>query len=257
MNKGNKNEFTVKKNYDDIFIRNLLLATSYFFYDLLEITEVKNNVEIKKRVKCFHSMTGDQQYLSDFYLNNHQYDNEFDTKIEGNYKQIPSGVFTIIASGIQNSQLSGGYERMEFVMDVENQFGSSQETFSAMTQFMPEKYTIDLEIRSSSEAERMKIYDCLMEKIYKTKKFYFKYKGFNKIPCHVSFPDNPNMEQTFKFRTNSVDGLPLIKCNIELATQRPVIDETTIMKRSERIQKMEVQRTVREKKHYNDGSLNT
>ena len=251
MNSKNKNEFTIKKNYDDIFLRNIIVSFSYFMYDILEITEVRNNQEIKKKVKCFHSSTGDQQFLTDFYLDNHQYYKEFTGKIEGNYKQIPSGVFTIESSGINNSQLSGGFERMEFVADVETEFGTAQETFSAMTQFYPEEFTVNLEIKASSEAERMKIYDALIEKLYKIRKFYFRYKGFNKIPCHVTFPENPNSDHNFKFRTNANDKLPMLKCSLKLTTSRPIIDETTVMKKMERIEHQTIRRKVNERSQTN------
>lgn len=245
MNSGNKNEFGIKRNYNDVFMRNIIVAFSSFLYDILEINETRNNETKTKKVKCFYSMTGNQQMLTDMFLDSHHYYNELSPSIEGNYKQIPSGVYTIDDSGVNNSQLSGGYERMEFIGDVESEFGEVRETFTAMCQFFPEEFNVSLEIKASSEIERMKIYDVIIEKFYKIKKFYFSYKGFEKLPCSVSFPENPNSDKNFKFRTNGNDNLPILKCSIKLTTNRPVIDETTIMRKIERIESVSINTTIK------------
>lgn len=233
---ADRNELTIRRNYDDVFMRNVLIGFTHFMHDIIKIKEVKNGQIETKTVKCYYSQTGNQQYLTDLYLDPHQY-SAVDFKVEGNYNEIPRGVFTINSSGVNGQNLSGGYERMEFEIEVETKDGINKEMVSAMTQFQPEEFSVELELKCTSEIERMKIYDVIIEKLYKVKKFYYRYRGFNKLPCHVTFPDNTNDNHQFKFRTNSNDSLPMLTVNIRLTAYRPIIDETTIMKRAERIQK--------------------
>lgn len=229
-------DFIVKKNNDDVFMRNIIVALSKFLYDVIKIVEVKDGEEILKTVKIFYGSV-DQQYLSDMFLDPHQYEwlqddlteDDYKKIIEGQYRKVPYGVFTFESAGLQPNQMSGGYERAEFVMDVENEMGISTETFSARTNFVPEQFNVNLEIKASSEIERMKIYDVFIEKLWKANMFYFRYKGFQGLPCTVTFPENAQMEKNLSFKSNANDKLPMMKLSLKLDTVRPIIDETTIM----------------------------
>ena len=229
-------DFIVKKNNDDVFMRNIIVAMSKFLYDVIKIREVKDGDEIVKTVKIFYG-AADQQYLSDMFLDPHQYEwlqegiteDDYKKVVEGQYRQVPYGVFTFESAGLQPNFVSGGYERAEFVMDVENEMGISTETFSARTNFVPEQFNVSLEIKASSEIERMKIYDVIVENLWKANMFYFRYKGFQGLPCTVTFPENAQMEKNLSFRSNANDKLPIMKLSLKLDTVRPVVDETTIM----------------------------
>lgn len=242
---ADKNELGVIRNYDDVFMRNVLVGFTHFMHDIIRLREVRNGKVEEKVVKCYYAQSGSQQYLTDLYLNPHQYSNG-NSKIEGNYNEIPRGVFTITSSGINGQNLSGGYERMEFEIQTDGKNGLVKEMVSAMVQFQPEEFGVELELKCTSDVERMKIYDAIIEKLYKVKKYYYKYKGFNKLPCHVTFPDNMNDNHQFKFRTNANDNLPMLTCSIRLTAYRPIIDETTIMKRATRIQKETRKTTIKE-----------
>lgn len=229
-------DFIVKKNNDDVFMRNIIVALSKFLYDVIKIKEIKDGEEIVKTVKIFYGAS-DQQYLSDMFLDPHQYEwiqdgmteDDYKQIVEGQYRKVPYGVFTFESAGLQPNFMSGGYERAEFVMDVENEMGISTETFSARTNFVPEQFNVNLEIKASSEIERMKIYDVVVENLWKANMFSFRYKGFQGLPCTISFPDNAQMEKNLSFRSNTNDKLPIMKLSLKLDTVRPVIDETTIM----------------------------
>ena len=229
-------DFIVKKNNDDVFMRNIIVALSKFLYDVIKIKEIKDGDEIVKVVKIFYG-SADQQYLSDMFLDPHQYEwlqddmteDDYKSVVEGQSRKVPYGVFTFESAGLQPNQMSGGYERAEFVMDVENEMGISTETFSARTNFVPEQFNVGLEIKSSSEIERMKIYDTIIENLWKANMFYFRYKGFQGLPCTLTFPENTQMDKNLSFKSNSSDKLPMMKLSLKLDTVRPIIDETTIM----------------------------
>lgn len=228
--------FVIKKNYDDVFMRNIIVSLSKYLYDIIRIKEVRDGEEREKNVKIFYGAS-DQQYLSDLFLDPHQQEwmqdgmteENYRSAIEGSLREIPYGVFTMESAGIQPANLSGGYSRAEFVWDVENDYGVSAETFSARTNFVPESFNVNLEIKASSEIERMKIYDVVMEKLWKTGMFYFRYNGFQKLPCTVLFPENTQMDKNLSFRSNANDKLPMMKISLKLETVRPVIDESTVM----------------------------
>lgn len=228
--------FVIKKNYDDVFMRSIIVALSKFLYDVIKIRETRDGEEKWKKVKIFFGAS-DQQYLSDLFLDPHQQEwfqegmteEKYRSVIEGSYREVPYGVFTIEPGGVQPGSLSGGYSRATFVWDVENDFGVSAETFSARTNFIPETFNVNLEIKASSEIERMKIYDVIMEKLWKVNTFYFRHNGFQKLPCSVLFPENTQMDKNLNFRSNASDKLPMLKLSLKLETVRPVIDESTIM----------------------------
>lgn len=230
-------ELTAKNNFDDVFLRNVIVGFSSFIYDIIEIKEYKNNIENIRKVKCFFSSGGDQQMLYDFFSDNHLYYNQLSSKLEGNYKSIPSGIFIISDGGLSSSGLSGGFERMEFERESENEYGVEVQTVSAMTQLINEEFSVDLEIKCSSEIERLKVYDTILENFYKVRKFFIRYKGFNKLPITVTFPEQMSGERNIKFRTNSQEKILILKVSLKLMTSRPIVDETTVMLKQERIKK--------------------
>jgi hypothetical protein len=107
---------------------------------------------------------------------------------------------------------------------------------SARTNFIPLRYDVEMKVKSGSDIERLKIFETVIKKLYKTKKFFIKYGGFPKLPCRVSFPENYNVTKNFNFNYPSDDKRPMLIFNVELLTFMPVIDESTIRNNEEKIE---------------------
>lgn len=229
---GNQNEIGVVRNYDDVFMRSVIVSVSAFFSKLISFERYRNGALETVTVPVYYSMTGDQQFLTDKYLDPHQFpedDSDKSSKVEGLYAKIPSGVFTITESGIQNANIAGGTERLVYFRDEENDFGAVyQVAYTARGNWLPEQFRAEVEIKTSSDIERMKVYDSIIEGLYKIRKCYINdYKGFKKIPLTLSFPENPQFTKNFTFKTNQEETLPILKLSVDIHTRRPVVDYTT------------------------------
>jgi len=215
-----------KKNYDNVFFRNVIVGLSSFFYDIMEVEEIVNDKASMKKVPIFYSMTGTEQFLTDYFLNTDKYHNELSCKIEGNVNQIPSGVFTVKTGGV-SSQDTTSSARMVYEKDVETEMTTEVRKFSAETEIIVETFNLEFTIKASSDIEKWKIYDVIIEKFHKVKKFFIKYKGFNKLPCLIGFPDSYDVQKQVQFRFNDNDKRPLVVFSAELKTFRPVPDFKT------------------------------
>jgi len=238
------NEMTVTKNYDDIFLRSIIVAISAFMTNIITFKRYRNNTLEVVECPVMYSVTGDQRFITDLFLDSHQYPYSGEKpKADGNYNKIPSGVFTITEAGLQNQNVSGGNERLKYFIDEQNEHGiTPQVPYTARGAWFPETFKMELEIRTASENERLKIYDVIIETLYKVRKTYINdYKGFKKIPLTLSFPESQEIKRNFTFTMNSQDKLPSLKLTLEVHTKRPIVDYSTAIKLDNKIKTVTVQ----------------
>ena len=214
-----------KRNFDDVFVRNVIVGLTYFLYDTIKIKRIINDEINIITIPILPSETGAEDFLTDAYLRTEHRMDQI-CKAEGNYNKVPGGIFKITNSGIINSEMVN-QERMKYQREVETDLTTETRHFSAMTTLIPEGFNVDIEIKASSEIEKWKIYDSIIENLYKVRKFYFRYNGFEKLPCHIGLPENFDTNKTFQFRFNDNDKRPMIIFTAELKAFRPVIDYTT------------------------------
>lgn len=215
-----------KKNYHNVFVRNVIVGVSSFLYDIMEIEETINDEDRMKKVPIFYSMSGSEQFLTDYFLNTDKYHGQLSCKIEGNVNTIPSGVFTIKTGGI-STQDTTSPSRMVYDKEIETELTNEVRKYSAETEILVETFTLEFTIKASSDIEKWKIYDAIVENLYKVKKFYIRYKGFNKLPCLIGFPENYDVQKQIQFRFNDNDKRPQVVFSAELKTTRPIIDKRT------------------------------
>lgn len=227
------NEMTVKKNYEGVFLRSVIVSFTSFMSKIVEFERYRNGGSETIKCPIFYSYTGDQQFLSDMFLDSHRYPyNGEKQPVEGNTMPIPSGTFVIKEGGVQNSNVSGGNERLLYFVDEENEHGfQPQVPYSARGVWFPETFSVELEIKTSSEIDRLKVYDSIIENLYKTRKTYINdYKGFKKIPLTIVFPESQQISRAFSFIANSQSDLAVLKLQLEIHTKRPIIDKSTALK---------------------------
>lgn len=224
-----------EKNFDDVFTRSIIVGLSSFMYDVIQIKETKNGETAFKKVPFFYTMTGEEQFLTDYFLNTDKYCSELSHKIEGNVTRIPSGRFNITGAGITTDDIGSGYTRANYDKKVETEFTREIRSMSARTTFLPMKYDIEMKVKSGSDLERLKIFEAVVKKLYKIKKFNVRYEGFNKLPCLVSFPESMNIQKNFVFQYPADDKRPLLLFNVEVLGYMPVIDQTSERHNEEKI----------------------
>jgi hypothetical protein len=224
----------IGSNSDDVFLRNVILGVSYFFYDMIYVNQVIDGNVTKKNVPIFYALSGSSQFLNDIYSNKDL--NCPDPSVfNGNYNSIPSGYFKLTSAEINSNDITNGFIKANFFMTEETEFSSQMKEMSARTLFLPMNMSIDVEIKCSSEIERMKVFQAIISKFYKIKKFWFRYLGFSRIPCTISFPESYGIEKNFQFTSDDADNRYKLTFSMELLSYMPIIDETTITPSGNRI----------------------
>lgn len=215
------------KNYDNSFVRNIIVGLSSFLYDVIEIKQTEKGVIKLKRVPFFYSFTGEEQFITDYFLNTDKYCNVLSPKVEGNVTRIPSGVFSLSNAGVDPQRLGSGYTRADYKKEFETDFSLEERDMSARTDFVPVSFDFESKVKCGSDIERLKIFEEIIKKFYKVKKFWIKYEGFHKIPVTVSFPDQYNIAKNFQFRYPDNETRPQMIFQLQVIGWLPVIDEKT------------------------------
>lgn len=216
-----------EKNFDGVFTRKVIVGISSFLYESLKIREIKNEKTNIKSVRFFYSMTGEEQFLQDYFLNTDKYCNVLSPKIEGNVNTIPSGVFTLSNAGINESDLASGYTRIDYQKKFNTEFSLEERDMSARADFIPMQYDFEAKVKCSSDLERMKVFEALIKKFYKARKFWIKFEGFQKLPVMMAFPDSYDMAKNFNFRYPDNEKRPEVVFRLQVVSYMPVIDEKT------------------------------
>lgn len=216
-----------KKNNSNVFTRSCIVGICSFFYDILEISETRDNIESIIKIPIFYSKAGEEQFIKDLYLDTDKYCNELSSNIEGNLKKIPSGVIKLTGVSVDAANSISGFNRLQYSKEVETEFNIESRDFSSRGELLPHTYDFDITIRCSSDIQRLKIFDALIEQLYKARRFYISYKGFNKIKCTIALPEDYTMEKNFAFGYGDNEKRPEINFKVQMYVYRPVIDQST------------------------------
>ncbi len=217
-------------NNDDSFIRRLIVAMSSFLFDKIRVLQIENGISNEITVPIFYSQTGEEQFLSDFFLDTDKYKRELGgDKLKGYLTTVPSGIMSISGFSINTQFLTSRHTRSNFKRRIYTPYGDVEKTISARTTFVPITTTFTIEIKASSDLQRLKITEQVIHTFYRTKKFKFSYNGYDSLPCSASFPTGYDMPKDLKWQypSNDVSIRPRLKFNIETLSYMPSIDNTT------------------------------
>lgn len=217
----------IKRTHQKIFTHRVLVGLSSFLYDILEIEEEKDNLPTLIKVPFFVSQAGEEQFMKDLFLDHDKYKNELSCKIDGNLRRIPRGVINYNGFDIDSSNLIAGFNRIVYNKEVQGDFADEMREFTSLGDWIPMTYKFDLKIKCSNETQRMNIADTIADELYKTRVFYFSYRGFERLRAAVSFPESFDGKKSVPFGYSQNDLHPELSFSMELKTYKPVIDEKT------------------------------
>jgi hypothetical protein len=142
-------------------------------------------------IPFFYSMSGDETFLQDFYLDYLDCDGQ-SPFAEGNYDVIPRGIVTLSGVNIDTSSLTSGFVRATYnVEDLQGQM----KAFSAYTTSIPLAMTFDVKLRADSLLDTFKIFQSVVQVFYKVFSFSVEFGGM-RVPVQVGFPEQyPNDKQ--------------------------------------------------------------
>jgi hypothetical protein len=215
--------FLEKYNTDDVFLRSLLIAFLKSLNDKLKYIQINDQQEILEvYVPFFYSITGDESFLQDFYL---QYQNCLTDEImaEGNYDVIPRGIVTMGSAQIDTQGLTNKYTRMSYSAETTT---GEMKTYSSYTNSVPLTLSFNVKIKTDTLLDSFKIFQSVVQTFYKTYSFSFEYSGF-RIPCQAGFPESYEINKQLEFTYLSSPQFIEFSFSVNIETYFPEKDLTT------------------------------
>lgn len=182
-------------NKDNVVLRYIIVATlaelnsGIYYYNLVDDNREKVDIPF------YYSTTGEERFLQDNFL----YDTVDNGKAIGDYEVVPRGVlqmqgFTINTDEITNKGIKANYT-------VLCKDGIVR-TLIAETKFIPVTLNFDVTIVVTNMLEILKVSECLVSHLYKTKMFYVDL-GMCTIQSSISIPEDFSEEKPFEFQVDT------------------------------------------------------
>ena len=187
--------FLEKYNTDEVFLRGLITSLLKSLNDKLKYIQINDKQEVLEvYVPFFYSMTGDEAFLQDFFL---EYTECLTDKkmAEGNYDVLPRGIVSLQSSEIDVQNLTNKFSRMSYSRET---LTGEMKTFSSFTNSVPLNLTFNVALKTDTLLDAFKLYQSVITAFYKTYPFSFEYEGF-RIPCQIGFPESYEMNKQLEF----------------------------------------------------------
>lgn len=221
-------KFLHKHNTDDVHSRAVIVGLVNLLNSRVQYDNILSDTEIDPvTVPFFYSMTGDERFLQDFFLEWN--DCIHPRTADGNYDVIPRGIVTLTSTSINTALMTHRFVRGSYAKESNGEL----QTFNSFINSIPLTMNFDVSIETDTNLDAFKIQQSLIEIFYKTQVFSVGYKGF-RVPCQVGFPEDYGLEKTFEFTYQDENKIS-IKFALALETYQPVIDPTTTRKNSDRL----------------------
>lgn len=220
--------FLHKFNTDNVHSRAVIIGLINVLNSRVQYTNVLSDTqEDSVTVPFFYSMTGDDRFLQDYFL---EWNDCVHPKIaDGNYDVIPRGIVTLTSSNINTAAMTHRFVRAKYVKEVNGEL----QTYNSFLNSIPLSMNFDVVIAVDTNLDAFKIQQAILETFYKTQVYSINFKGF-RVPCQAGFPEDYAFEKTFEFTYEAENRLS-IKFTIALETYYPVIDATTTRLNSNRM----------------------
>ena len=220
--------FLHKYNTDNVHSRAVIVGLVNLLNTVVQYDNVlgDNNID-RITVPFFYSMTGDERFLQDFFLE--WSDCVHPRHADGNYDVIPRGIVTLTSNTINTAAMTHRFVRGSYAKEIDGQL----QTYNAFLNSIPLSMQFDVVVQTDTNLDAFKIQQSIIETFYKTQVYSVSYKGF-RVPCQVGFPEDYGLEKTFEF-TYSTETKIEIKFSLTLETYLPVIDPTTERNNANRI----------------------
>ena len=213
-------QFLHKYNTDNVHSRAVIVGLVNLLNTVVQYDNVLGDNTIDRvTVPFFYSMTGDERFLQDFFLE--WSDCVHPKHADGNYDVIPRGIVTLTSNTINTSAMTHRFVRGSYAKEVDGQL----QTYNAFLNSIPLAMQFEVILQADTNLDAFKIQQSIIETFYKTQVYSVSYKGF-RVPCQVGFPEDYGLDKTFEF-TYQTENKIEIKFTLAVETYMPVIDPTT------------------------------
>ena len=187
--------FLEKYNIDEVFLRGIIVGLLRSLNEKVTYTQINEQQEILEvYIPFFYSMSGDESFLQDFYLDYLDCDGN-SPFAEGNYDIIPRGVVTLTGVNIDTASITNGFVRATYNIEtVEGQM----KAFSAYTSSIPLIMSFDIKLRADTLLDTFKIFQSVIQTFYKVYSFNVEFGGM-RVPVQVGFPEQYQNDKQLEF----------------------------------------------------------
>lgn len=231
-NINNSSELYNRNNFDDVFIRSVIVGLLNLLDEKLEYEQIyQDNITETKKVPIRYDFgSSDERFAQDYYTFFGRYCNN-GNKIDGKFDEFPRGALRLNSTEINSGNITNRFIKGIYLSNKNGKLIS----------YISYLYSIPMNLHFSCEfwfndiITAFKIDQSLKEIFYKNKSFNVLYKGI-KIGCRAGFPDSGTLEKAL---TYSFDTERNIKYTIEIGieTYLPVFDKTNQIEASNKIEK--------------------
>jgi hypothetical protein len=210
-------QFLEKYNIDEVFLRNVIVGMLRNLNEKLTYTQINQQQEILEVfVPFFYSMSGDESFLQDFYLNYIDCDGQ-SPFAEGNYDVVPRGILNLSGVNIDQNALTNGFVRATYnIEDLKGQM----KALSAYTNFIPLSLTFDITLRTDTLLDTFKLFQSSIQAFYKVFSYSVEFGGM-RIPVQVGFPEQYPNDKQIEFSYGSTQKWIETKFAITVETYFP------------------------------------
>jgi hypothetical protein len=184
-------------NKDDVSIRNILIGCLATLSDNIGwYNQIGTRVDQKKpiTVPFYFSTTGSERYLQDNFLNNIDFDPEFN-QAEAFYNKIPRGIVNFDGFSIDTQAIVNKYVRMQHLKQEDD---GTLNTYNSEAFMVPILLDLTVEIYVDSILDQLKCSEAIIRTFYKAKTYQVDI-AYTRIPCLITFPDDQTLERTVEF----------------------------------------------------------
>lgn len=210
-------DFIKNKNYDDVFLRDLYSALSYFFIDVVKIKNVVDEKIVVVDIPVIPSFIGDENFIKDFFIKQDKIC--CGETVSTMLSRMPSG--RIISSGsftLDDSVISSNGVRTKKEENVENEFIDEKRMVYGRNTVIGLNTNFNVDFRCNTIIERMKVFQSVINNFHKERTFYFSSCGIHKIPSSVVITNQYKLDDKQQFKFSDYDGYHSLNVSFDLST---------------------------------------
>lgn len=166
-------------NYDDTFLRDVNVAVLEALNNRIYWYNKWENEERKINVPFYYSMTGDDRFLIDAFV-----DDIPGKRIEQNYDVVPRGVVTLEETTIMSNEFTNPHVKVSRYIEDNNEL----KMVVSKIRNLPLQLTYDIKMRVASELDLYKCHQAIWNLLFQYQYFYFEH-NFIRIDCSFVLPN--------------------------------------------------------------------
>lgn len=214
-----------KTNFDNIFLRNVILGFRGFLQNRFKWTNISENGPYEVDIPIYYSLLGDNRYVMDAF-----YDDIPDKRVNMNTDQIPRGVITLNSWAVKMDE----FTNPNIWFNINAEIDDELQQIAVQTKAVPIKLTFTLDTILDNEIDVFKMWQTYMDNMWIYKYFVFDY---NRIPINGVFNFTADTQNNIVRETSFGDVKALkVSYDFEIHTFYPIFDYNNKIKANDNAQ---------------------